>query len=182
MLAFQANNFLFTQPVLLTPFQKADATPIRNALLRDCDPAQFVAVYLRAAVPPVRSINEEEQWLRLRGILGCSEVYESFRIKSLPLDVPATFNYAIGLETIGTLANLLVRGGVHRKFVNDYDEALSLARNFLDSALLRQYDSVEAYSSREPWCDWFVGEWILDETVLIGQRDEWWLFAVTGTD
>jgi hypothetical protein len=168
--------------VVLTRFQFADVTPIRDALLRDCDPAQIVSVYFRATMPPVRTLNATEQWLRLRGILGCREVYESFGIKSLPIDVPATFNYATGLETIGTLANLLVRGGIHRKFVDDYDEAISLSRNFLDNALLRQYDSVEAYSSRDPWCGWFVGEQILDETVLIGQRDEWWLIAVTGTD
>lgn len=171
-----------TKPVLMTPFQCADVTPIRDALLRDCDPEQVVCVYFRATMPPVDSINVKEQWLRLQGILGRSEVYESFGIMSLPLDVPATFHYAFGLETIGTLANLLVRGGVHRKFVDSYDGAISLARNFLDKALLRQYDSVEAYSSRKPWCDWFEGEQILDETVLIGQRDEWWLLAVTGTD
>jgi hypothetical protein len=168
--------------VLLTPFQNADAAPIRDALLRDCDPAQIISIYFRAKMPPVRTINATEQWLRLRGILGCPEVYEAFGIKSLPIDVPGTFNYATGLETIGTLANLLVRGGIHRKFVDDYDEAISVSRNFLDKALLRQYDSVEAYSSRDPWCAWFAGEQILDETVLIGQRDEWWLFAVTGTD
>jgi hypothetical protein len=168
--------------MLLSPFQKADTAPIRDALLRDCDPAQIVAVYFRASMPPVRSINVTEQWLRLQGILGRAEVYELLGIKSLPLNVPATFNYAIGLETIGTLANLLLRGGIHHKFVDGYDEAISLSRNFLDNALLHNYDSVEAYSSREPWCDWFVGEQILDETVLIGQRDEWWLFAITSTD
>jgi hypothetical protein len=53
---------------------------------------------------------------------------------------------------------------------------------YLDAALLRQYHSVEAYSSRDGWCDWFVGERVLDETVLIGNLDEWWLLAVTGTD
>ncbi len=133
-------------------------------------------------MPPVRSINESDQWLRLRGILGCSDVYEAFGINSLPIDVPAAFNYATGLETIGTLANLLTRGGVYRKFVDDYEQALTLSRDFLDAALLRQYNLVEAYSSRDPWCDWFVGERVLDETVLIGHLDEWWLLAVTGTD
>jgi hypothetical protein len=133
-------------------------------------------------MPPVRSINESEQWLRLRGILGCREVYDAFGIKSLPIDVPVTFNYATGLETIGTLANLLMHGGVHREFVDDYDQALALSREYLDAALLCQYDSVEAYSARSAWCDWFIGEQVLDETVLIGHRDEWWILAVTGTD
>lgn len=133
-------------------------------------------------MPPVRSINDSDQWLRLRGILGCSDVYDAFGINSLPIDVPARFNYATGLETIGTLANLLTRGGVHRKFVDDYEQALALSRDYLDAALLRQYNSVEAYSSRDPWCDWFIGERVLDETALIGHLDEWWLLAVTGTD
>ncbi len=167
---------------MLTPFQRADVTPIRDALLRDCDPADIVSVYFRAAVPPVRSIDSAEQWLRLRGILGCREVYEALGIKSLPIESPATFNYATCLEVIGTLANLLMRGGVHNKFVDNCDEAITRSRRFLDSAFGGQYDSVEAYSSREPWCEWFVGDRILDETVLIGRYDEWWLLAVTGTD
>lgn len=60
--------------------------------------------------------------------------------------------------------------------LDDRDSALILSRE------LGQYESVEAYSCRDGWCDWFVGERILDETLLIGNRGEWWLLADTGTD
>lgn len=163
-------------------FNNADPSAVHDALGRDCAPDQIASVFFRVKVPPARTNAESEQWLRLRGILGCPEVYQAFGINSLPIDIPATFNYATGLETIGTLANLLTHGGVHRKFVDGTDDALGIAREFLDAALLRQYDLVEAYSCRDSWCDWFVGERVLDETVLIGYRDEWWLLAVTGTD
>ena len=166
----------------LSVFFDTDTSPILNALTRDCGPDQLVSVQFRAKVPPVRTIDESAQWLRLRGILGCPEVYDAFGIQSLGIDIPAPFHYATGLETIGTLANLLTRGGVHRRFVSSNEEALSLAKTFLDDAMLSQYNCVEAYSSREPWCDWFVGEHVLDETALIGHLDEWWLLAVTGTD
>lgn len=163
-------------------FNSADPTAIHEALARDCRPDQIASVFFRTTVPPVRTIDESEQWLRLRGILGCPEVFQTLGIKSLGIDIPASFHYASGLETIGSLANLLTRGGVHRKFVDDDDHALRIARDFLDVAFLRQYGSAEAYSCRDPWCDWFVGELVLDETVLIGYRDDWWLLAVTGTD
>ena len=120
--------------------------------------------------------------LRLRGILCCPAVYDAFGIKSLGIDIPACFHYATALETIGTLANLLTRGGVYRRFVENNDEALAISKAYLDRAFLNQYGCAEAYSTSDPWCSWFVGERVLDETVLIGNLDEWCLFAVTGTD
>lgn len=141
-----------------------------------------MSVYFRAEVPPVRSNDEQDQWLRLKLILGCESVHEAFGISALPIKLPAIFQYASRLETIGTLANLLTNGGVHRKFVDDQDTALTISRDFLDAALLRNYDSVEAYSCHDAWCDWFIGEDILDETILLGNHCDWWLLAVTGTD
>ena len=63
-------------------------------------------------------------------------------------------------------------------------EALALAesRRFLDAFFLRDYSGARAYSSHEAWCDWFIDQKILDETVLINNGDEWWLLAVTDTD
>lgn len=136
----------------------------------------------RAEMPPVRSLDQREQWLRLKGVIGCQPVYDAFDISSLPIDPPAPFHYATGLETIGTLANLLARGGIHSEFVDNYEAALTASRQFLDHVLLRWYDSAEAYSCHGPWCDWFVGENILDETVVLGHRGDWWILAVTGTD
>lgn len=166
----------------IKPFNGVEPTEILAALQRDCDPGQIVSIMFRATVPPMRSLNEREQWLRLQGILGCPTVYDAFGLRSLPIDPPAMLYYSTGLEAIGTLANLLMHGGVHAKFVDGRDKALSLSKEFLDAALLGQYESIEAYSCHSAWCDWFFGEQILDETVLIGNGGEWWLLAVTGTD
>lgn len=168
----------------LKPFNGADPTPILDALKRDCSPDQIVSVMYRAEIYPFRSIDEREQWRRLIGIIGCASVYEAFGISSLPLDPPATFHYSTGLETIGTIGNLLLRGGIHAKFVEDHDTAISIARTFLDSAVIGRYNygTVEAYSCRDPWCDWFIGEQMLDETIVFGHRGDWWVLAVTGTD
>ncbi len=166
----------------VSTFQSADTGPICAALSHEGDAIQVVSLYFRAQMPPVRSLNEVDQRLRLRGILGRFEVYEAFGIKALPINCLGTFSYATGLETIGTLANLLMRGGIHCNFVDNHHAALRLAQDFLDSALGCQYAGAEAYSSHEPWCDWFIGEQVLDATVLIGNGGEWWLLAVTGTD
>jgi len=166
----------------LQPFHGADPSQILAALQRGCSPEQIVSVQFRSEMYPVRSVDERDQWLRLQGILGCEPVYSALGISSLPTRIPATFYYATGLETIGTLANLLMRGGVHRKFVDDCESALTLSRRFLDNAVLRHYEGVEAYSCRDPWCEWFIGEGMLDETVLLGNHGDWWLLAVTGTD
>lgn len=164
------------------PFNGAEPSAILAALQRDCGPEQIVSIMFRATVPPIRSVDEREQWLRLKGILGCPPVYDAFGLNSLPIDPPAPFHHSNELETIGTLANLLMHGVVHAKFVDDHESALLLSRQFLDAALLGQYDSAEAYSCRDAWCEWFIGEHILDETVLIGNQGQWWLLAVTGTD
>lgn len=166
----------------LQPFNGVEPSEILSALQRDCDPEQIVSVMFRATVPPMRSLDEREQWLRLKGILGCPPVYDAFGLTSLPIHPPATFHYSNELETVGTLANLLMHGGVHAKFVDGHDSAFLLSRKFLDAALLGQYEATEAYSCRGAWCEWFIGEHILDETVLIRNRGEWWLLAVTGAD
>jgi hypothetical protein len=163
-------------------FNGADPSQILAALHRDRSPEEVMSLQFRSDAPRVRSVDMQDQWLRLKSILGCATVYDAFGISSLPVKPPAVFHYAVGLEAIGTLANLLVRGGVHQRFVDDNDAALSLSRCFLDKAFLGRYDAAEAYSCRGPWCDWFVGEGILDETVLIGNLGEWWLLATTGTD
>lgn len=75
-----------------------------------------------------------------------------------------------------------MRGGIHERFVDDYESALTLSRDFLDHALVRCYGGVEAYSCHDPWCEWFIGEGMLDETMLLGYGYDWWLLAVTGTD
>lgn len=166
----------------IRPFNGIEPTEILAALHRDCDPEQIVSIMFRAIIPPVRTLDEREQWLRLKAILGRQTVYDAFGISSLPIAPPGIFHYAHGLETIGTIANLLIRGGVHCEFVKTRDAALSLSRDFIDPAVLGQFSGVEAYSCSEGWCKWFIGEGILDETILIGNRGEWWLLAVTGTD
>ncbi len=163
-------------------FNGADPSAILAALYQDCAPEQVLSLQFRSPAPEPHSLSEQEQWQRIRSILSCRTSCADVEWPILSSDVPARFHYATGLETIGTLANLLMRGGIHSKFVDSYETALAKSRAFLDDAFLRCYDHAEAYSSREPWCDWFVGESILDETVLLGNNGDWWLLAVTGTD
>jgi hypothetical protein len=165
----------------LKPFNGADPSSILGALQRGCFEEQIVSVPFHAELPTARSLDGD-QWQQLRSILACEPVYTALGITCLPVDRPATFRRTVRLETIGTLANLLMLGGVHREFVEDYDTALNLSRSFLDSALRHCYDNVEAYSSDEAWCEWFIGDGILDATVLLRDRGDWWLLAVTGTD
>lgn len=166
----------------LKPFNNTEPADILAALYRGCDPAQVVSIQFRAEVPPARTIDPLDQWRRIKLILGCEEVHNAFGVRSFPIDVPAVFNYATGLETIGTLANLLTRGGVHRRFVEDNDQAFDAAKTYLNRALLGELASTEAYSCRDGWCDWFLSDFVLDETILLGDRGDWWLLAVTGTD
>lgn len=165
----------------LKPFYGADPSQILAAFERDSS-TEIASVQFRAEVNSIHSLDERDQWTRLQLILGCEPVYSALRISSLPVKIPARFYYARGLETIGTLANLLMRGGIHENFVDGFESALRLARGFLDDAVLRSYDTVEAYSCHDSWCEWFIGEQILDETVLVGNRGDWWLLAVSGTD
>jgi hypothetical protein len=124
--------------------------------------------------------SSRDSWLRLQQILSHPEVYAALGISVLPGD--ADFAHAIGLEVIGTLANLLDHGGPYGPFVENYEAALSESQRFLDAWFLRNYAGGEAYSSHSKWCDWFLGEGILDETVVVGNANEWLLLAVTGTD
>jgi hypothetical protein len=164
----------------LKPFNGIEPTEILAAIYRSGD--QAASVHFRAKVPPHRTISANEQWLRVKLILGCSEVYAALGIQSLPMQLPAEFYYARGFEVIGTLANLLARGGVHRAFVDDQNQALAESRKYLDAALSEDYRSVEAYSCEAGWCEWFENQGVLDQTVLVGNRDDWWLLTVTGTD
>jgi hypothetical protein len=163
-------------------FNGADSSRIISAIQRDCEPEHIVSVQFRSEYHAVRSLDPREQWLRLQLIVGCEPVYNGLGISSLPVEIPAAFYYATGLETVGALANLLMYGGIHTEFVDDLDSALLLSRSFLDDAVLRRYGGAEAYSCHSPWCEWFIGDGILDETVLFGSGGDWWLLAVTGTD
>jgi len=165
----------------LQPFNGVTPSTILAALNKG-SPQGVVSLQFRAHVPPIRALNEDDQWLRLKGILGCSEVYEALGISALPVRNPAQFYYAQELEVIGTLANLLNHYGSCQRFVASYDQALAVSRAYLDAALSRDYASAEAYSCHDCWCEWFIGEGVLDETILLGNRGDWWLLAVTSTD
>lgn len=118
----------------LKPFSGVEPLEILAALQRDYHPEQIVSIMFRAAIPPARSIDEREQWLLLKGILACprvyARVYGALGLTSLPVDPPATFHYSRGysrgLETIGTLANMLMHGGVHASFVRSQGCSLPL--------------------------------------------------------
>lgn len=167
--------------MLEKPFWGADPSPILDALRRVCQPENIVSVWFQASAPNIPT-GEGGYWQRLKYILATEPVYEALGISYLSVDPPAWFHHAQGLETIGTLANLLMCPGAHGPFVDDYDTALRLAREFFDRAMGPYSRAAEAYSCQGAWCDWFLGEGILDETVLLGLGGYWWLLAVTDTD
>jgi hypothetical protein len=163
----------------LVPFNGADPSNILAALYRDLSPEQVISLQLRC---DARSADRSDNWLVVQQILGQPAVYEAFGISSLPQE--SHFHATHGLEVIGTLANLLHRGGVYGKFVDDMDSALHEARLFLDVFYQRRYCNAVAYSGGA-WCSWFIGDGMvttLDVTLLFGNGTEWWLLAVTDTD
>lgn len=161
----------------LVPFNGADPSKILAALYQDLSPEQVISLFIRCSA---RSADGSDHWLIVQQVLAQPAVYDAFGISTLPQN--ARVDAAHGLEVIGTLANLLDRGGIYQKFVPDVDSALAEARRFLDTFYCRQYGRAIAYSTDDAWCNWFVNEGILDETILFGNGDEWWLLAVTGAD
>ena len=108
-------------------FNGAAPSPILAAIRRDCAPEQVVSVQFREDAP---AVDENVQWRRLRWLLSCEPVDEALGSGPLPLEVPGTFHRSIQLETIGTLANFLIRGGVHQRFVDGYENAMRLSQIF----------------------------------------------------
>jgi len=158
------------------PFNDADPSRILAAFGRDLSPEQVVSLLLRC---DARSSNSDP-WQIVQQVLSRPEVYEAFGISSLPKHVH--FDSAVGLEVIGTVANLLARGGIHQDFVENYEEALAESQRFLDVFFRRDYGGARAYSCHCKWCDWFIGEGVLDATILVNHGSDWWLLAVTSTD
>jgi hypothetical protein len=160
----------------LIPFNGANPSNILAALYQDVSPEQVISLQIiceaRSAAP--------DNWRLVQQVLSHPSVYEAFGIESLPLNFH--FDSARGLEVIGTLANVLDSGGIHNRFVESFEIALAEARRYLDVFFLCDYRRAVAYSSHGAWCDWFIGEGVLDETVLVGNGQEWWLLAVTSTD
>ena len=148
----------------------------------ECSPEQIVSVHFFAEVPPARTLTGGDQRRRFNMIVDCHAVREAFG------DLRSTFNrevypqYSTKFEVIGSLANLLDRGGLHSAFARDKDDALQSSRAFLDTLLSGNYWDAEAYSLHEGWNDWFLSDDYLDETILVGRRLEWWLLALTATD
>src|SRR5262245_55766828 len=101
----------------LTPFNGADPSNILTALYRDLAPGDVISLQIRCHA---RSAWQgQDDWLLLQQVLSHPSVYDAFGISSLPLR--CRFESARGLEVIGTLANLLDRGGTHNKFVDNFE-------------------------------------------------------------
>src|SRR5262245_58276426 len=98
----------------LNPFRAGDSSNVLAALFRDLTAEQVISLFLHC---DARSPAESDHWLIVQQVLAQPAVYEAFGISSLPQNLPIHATY--GLEVIGTLANLLSRGGIHGKFVND---------------------------------------------------------------
>ena len=159
-------------------FHSANPSNILAALYRDLEPEQVISFQIHC---DARSAWQgQDDWFLIQQVLSDPSVYDAFGISSLPARIPSEI--ARGLEVIVTLANLLDRGGIHRKFVDNFEVALAESRGFLDDFFHRDYRCATAYSSRSAWCDWFCGEGILNETVLVRNRHDWWLLAITAAD
>jgi hypothetical protein len=157
------------------PFHAFDATRIVELLSRELD---VVSLHVRRIVG---SANWEDPWQMAQQILSDPLVYETFKISTLPKQVP--FRVSYGMEVIGTLAHLLkYRSGIHSWAVETIDEAIAESRRVLDPFYRGDYQGALALSSHTPWCSWFIGEEIIDETLLIPEQGGWWLLTVTGTD
>jgi hypothetical protein len=164
--------------MMLTPFNGANPSNILTALYRDQSPEEVISLLIQCNA---RSANSgQDNWPLIAQVLCHPAVYAAMKISTIPNHFD--FNSAQGLEVIGTVANLLRRGGIHAKFVENDEAALAESQQFLDVFFQGDYSCAEAYSCHQAWCDWFIGEGVLDETVLVRNRDEWWLLTVTGTD
>lgn len=161
----------------LIPFNGADPSRIVEALHRKVDPNAVISLLLYC---DAQSADRTDNWLIVQQVLSQPSVYAAFGISSLPQHFH--FRSAHGLEVIGTVANLLTSHAVPGRFVDDFEVALSEARQFLDAFLLGSYEAVAAYSSDGAWCNWFEGEGFLDKTILVRHGNEWWILAVTCTD
>jgi len=148
----------------------------------ECDDDQIVSVHFFAEVPPVRSLELDDQRRRFNMIVDCHAVREAFGDLRGPFKRQVDLGYSVKLEIIGSLANLLNRGGLHSAFAQDTNDAVHSSRAFLDALLSGNYWDAEAYTLHEGWNDWFLSDDYLDETILVGRRLEWWLLALTATD
>jgi hypothetical protein len=163
----------------LIPFNGADPSRI-SAALQQCYGSECVVV-LQFASAAQSSWEGDDNWQLLQQVLSQPSVYEAFGISTLPLR--CGFGSAIGLEVIGTLANLLHCGAAHGRVVDDVDAALAESRRYCDAFYLRRYDGgARAYSTQIAWCDWFVRDGYFNHTVLLNNGGFWALFAVTGDD
>ena len=162
----------------LAPLNGADTSGILKHIYEVVPPEQVISLFLRC---DARSADPSNHWHIVQQVLAQPAVYEAFGIKALPQSIE--FNSTHGLEVIGTMANMLC-GGTSRSLIDDVDVALAEARKFFDVCYLRDYYGAVAYSCHNPWCSWFnrhSGTFrdVLDETLLIRNRNEWWLLAVT---
>ena len=123
---------------------------------------------------------EDDIWRNLIPVLSHDSVYEAFGISTVPTTYPVSVS--IGLEVIGTLANLLQKGRIYSPLVSNHEEALREARQFLDGFCTPSYNDAIAYRIDGAWCNWFIDEGILDVTLLFNNKNSWWLLAVTGSD
>ena len=87
-----------------------------------------------------------------------------------------------GLEVIGTLANLLIHGSAQDQFVADYEEAIQVARSFLDKFCAPRYHRARAYSIGDAWCDWFIENGFWNGTLIFYNGTNWWVLAITDGD
>lgn len=90
----------------------------------------------------------------------------------------------IGFEVEGCLANILFRGTCQRSLSSSYLEASELANKCIRSIYQERTPHLIGYYFESGWSNWFIGEEIIDTTLLVfcPGRQFWWLFCLTETD
>ena len=106
------------------PFKQSDPQTILDLLYRQLESEQIVSLRFTGEA---RS-TDLGTWDTLLQVLAQPAIYDAFGITSLPLHVE--FKTSVGLETIGTLANLLNGGSANGQFVDDHEKR---STNHVDS-------------------------------------------------
>ena len=89
-----------------------------------------------------------------------------------------------GFEVEGALANILFSGSCHHKLVQSESEAREFAAGCIIAIFQELVPFLSGFYSETAWNEWFIGDGIIDKTLLIfcPTKNLWWLLCITETD
>ncbi|TMO68938.1 hypothetical protein [Pseudoalteromonas aurantia] len=112
-----------------------------------------------------------------------SEYIESVTHQPTNSEIPK-YRKLEGFEIQGCLANIMFRGSCHHEFFSNQTEAINVASSCISSIYQERAPYLSAYLFESSWSSWFIGEDIMDITLLVfcPGRQFWWLLCLTDTD